>query len=77
MSPVIEIQDCRHGVVLSSSDPELIDRLEDFLTEQCFVEFDIKFDAGRASLLFGEASSVQKVEALYERFVAFEATQAI
>ena len=76
MMSVVEILDSEHGAVLSSTDPELIDLLEDFLTEECFVEFNAKFEPGKVSLLFGEATSVSRVQALYERFLAFEATRA-
>jgi hypothetical protein len=76
MMSMVEIRDTEHGVVLSSADAELVDLLEDFLTEKCFVEFSVKFEPERSSLLFGEASSVSKVEALYERFMASEMTKA-
>ena len=75
MTSPVDIRDTEQGVVLSSMNAELIDLLEDFLTEQCFVHFDVKFEPEPA-LLFGEASSVPKVEALYHRFIAFEAAKA-
>lgn len=75
MTCAVEIRDSEHGVVLSSTDAELIDSLEDFLAEECFVEFSSRFEPEQSSLLFGEASSVSKVEALFERFLAFEAAK--
>lgn len=75
MTSRVDIRDTEHGVMLSSMDAELIDLLEDFLTEECFVYFSVRFEPEPA-LLFGQASSVSKVEALYERFIAFEAAKA-
>lgn len=76
MTSLVEIRDSEYGVVLSSADAELIDLLDDFLTEECFVSFDVRFEAEKSSLFFGEASSVSKVEALYERFLKFDAAKA-
>jgi hypothetical protein len=42
MTLPIEIRDTEHGVVLSSTDFELIDHLDDFLTEECYVHFDLR-----------------------------------
>jgi hypothetical protein len=74
MTLPIEIRDTEHGVVLSSTDFELIDHLDDFLTEECYVHFDLR-DKPEPAILFGQASSVEKVEALYERFLAFKAAE--
>jgi hypothetical protein len=55
MTSEIEIRDTEHGVVLSSTDFELIDHLDDFLTEECYVHFDLRNEPERA-ILFGQAS---------------------
>jgi hypothetical protein len=58
-----------YGVVWTSNDAELGDEFEDFLTERCFVLFHNRFEGDKVSLLFGQASSVDKVGELYERFL--------
>ena len=69
MSARASIEDTpEHGVVWTSSDAELGDRFEDFLAERCFVLFKTRFEGGDVSLLFGQASSIEKVRQLYERF---------
>jgi hypothetical protein len=75
MTSQVDIRDSEQGVVLSCSNVELLDLFEDFLTEECFVLFSVRFEPEPA-LLFGQASSVAKVEALYERFIAFETAKA-
>jgi hypothetical protein len=57
------------GVVLLCKSVEIADSLEDFLTEQCFVFFNIKPQDETVSFYFGQASSLDKVCALYERFL--------
>jgi len=47
----------------------LADQFEDFLTERCFVLFNTKFDEARVSIYFGQASSIENVRELYERFL--------
>ena len=58
-----------HGVTWTTTDADLGDRFEDFLTERCFVLFNTRFERDEVSLLFGQASSVDKVRELYERFL--------
>lgn len=57
-----------YGTMLRCPDPELADQFEDFLTESCFVLFKTKLDSQEVTFFFGQASSVQKVRDLYERF---------
>lgn len=59
---------CEHGVMLTCFDLELADQFEDFLTEDCFVFFNTKQGVQEVAFFFGQASSEQKVSALYERF---------
>lgn len=64
-------ESAEHGVILSIDDPAEADRFDDYLSEQCFVPFNVRFeDAGDVSFLFGQASSTEKVRALYSRFLA-------
>lgn len=57
------------GVILHCNDVELADGLEDFLTERCFVLFNIRPQGDAISFYFGQASSQDKVRQLYERFL--------
>ena len=66
------VESTEYGVTWRSEDVELGDRFEDFLTERCFVLFKTRFDQNEVSLLFGQASSVDKVRELYERFLREE-----
>ncbi len=58
-----------YGAMLRCPDTELADQFEDFLTESCFVLFKTKLDSQEVTFFFGQASSVQKVRDLYERFI--------
>ncbi|WP_342631024.1 hypothetical protein [Marinobacter alkaliphilus] len=62
--------DPEYGVVLRFFDVEAADQFEDFLNESCYVMFQTKFEETVVSFFFGEASSVDKVEILYERFIS-------
>ena len=64
---IIETEDL--GVTLHCKDVEVADGLEDFLTERCFVLFNIRPQGATVSFYFGQASSVDKVRQLYERFL--------
>jgi len=57
------------GVILHCKDVEVADGLEDFLTERCFVLFNIRPQGATVSFYFGQASSGDKVRQLYERFL--------
>lgn len=61
-------ESAEHGVVWKCRDSELADQFDDFLTEQCFVLFTIKFDGDEVSFFFGQASSVDRVRSLFEEF---------
>jgi len=43
-----------------------------FLTENCYVFFEVKFEIGDAVFYFGQASSSEKIRMLYKRFVQFK-----
>lgn len=62
-----------HGVTWTTTDADLGDRFEDFLTEQCFVLFKTRFGRDEISLVFGQASSIDKVRDLYEEFLRNDA----
>lgn len=57
------------GVSLRLVDAELADEFEDYLSEQCFVLFNLAFDENGVIFHFGQASERSKVLALYERFL--------
>jgi len=57
-----------HGVVLRCVDTELADQLEDFLSEKNFVLFETKFQEAEVMFYFGQASSLDAVRRLVERF---------
>lgn len=66
----VEINDTADlGVILHCKDVEVADDFEDFLTERCFVLFNIRPHGATVSFFFGQASSVDKVRQLYERFL--------
>jgi hypothetical protein len=66
----VEITDTEDlGVILHCKDVEVADGLEDFLTERCFVLFNIRPQGAAVSFYFGQASSREKVRQLYERFL--------
>jgi hypothetical protein len=58
------------GVVLRCTDAELADLFEDFLSEKTFVLFKTKFQEAEVLFYFGEASSLDAVRRLVERFEA-------
>jgi hypothetical protein len=61
-----------HGVVLLCRNLEMADQFEDFLTEHCFVLFNISLNNSEVSFFFGQASALSKVHGLYERFKKLE-----
>lgn len=65
----VEIEEtAEYGVVLHCHDIEVADKFEDFLTERCFVLFNIRPEVAKISFYFGQASALAKVQELYERF---------
>lgn len=58
------------GVTLQCKDAEISDQFEDFLTEKCFVLFNLKLQGEKISFYFGQASSQEKVRELYTRFLS-------
>lgn len=57
------------GVILQCEDAETADQFEDFLTERCFVLFNIRPEGGGISFCFGQASTQEKVRELFARFL--------
>lgn len=58
------------GVMLQLKNVETADEFEDFLTEQCFVLFKVSLQSKVTLFHFGQASTSEKVHALYARFLA-------
>ena len=68
--PHLEISETvEQGVILRLADAELADKFEDYLSEQCFVLFNLAFDGNSAIFHFGQASERSKVLALFEKFL--------
>lgn len=66
-----------YGAVLICKDFDIADDLEDFLTEDCFVFFNIKIASDNVLIYFGQASSVERVRALYDRFILHKNRQKL
>lgn len=60
-----------HGVVFKCFDVELADQFEDFLSEHCFVLFNLKIEGNETVFYFGQAASTLKIRSLYEKFLDF------
>lgn len=58
------------GVTLQCKDAEIADQFEDFLTEKCFVLFNLRPQGEEISFYFGQASTQEKVRELYARFLS-------
>ncbi len=72
---LFEIKDSpEYGAILNIKNSELADQFEDFLAEKCFVLFNIKFESDIVEFFFGQASSVDKVKELVDRFKAVPPT---
>lgn len=59
-----------YGVILICKDFDFADELEDFMTENCFVFFNVKFSSDDVKIYFGQASSVERVRSLCDMFIA-------
>ena len=57
-----------HGVAVKIADPDLADQFDDFLTEHCYVFFEVRFEEPGVRFFFGQAGSVAKVQDLLEKF---------
>ena len=64
------VETAEWGVVLKCRDLDAADKFEDFLTEDCFVLFQIKPEEDMVSFYFSQAGSTESVVRLYERFIA-------
>lgn len=62
--------DQRYGVVVRCTDTEIADEFEDYLAEQGYVLFNIKFEDPDVVFYFGQASSRDVVEALLVGFLS-------
>ena len=59
-----------HGGVLRINDAELADQFDDFVNEDCYVFTELKFETDYVYFYFGEASCIDKIRDLVERFVS-------
>ena len=57
-----------YGVVLKCSSVEIADKFEDYLTENCYVFFNVRMYEEYVLFYFGQASSISKVKLLYDYF---------
>ena len=64
---IIEVPE--YGVILKYANLDLADEFEDFLTECCFVLFNVKLENSVTSFFFGQASNPVNVNDLYNRFI--------
>lgn len=71
MNKKFEISETKeHGGVLRINDAELADEFDDFVNEDCYVFTEVKFKAECVCFYFGQASCVEKIRDLVERFVS-------
>ena len=54
--------DDKYGVVLTIQDSNVADELDDFLTENHYVFYDLRPHTASTEFYFGQASSIDKVE---------------
>jgi len=59
-----------HGGVLRINDAELADEFDDFVNQDCYVFTELKFEADCVYFYFGQASCIEKIRDLVERFVS-------
>lgn len=64
------VDDPDYGTLVRCVDADSADQFEDYLSEQCYVPFDIKFDGVDTVFYFGQASSRKALEELIARFQA-------
>jgi hypothetical protein len=58
-----------YGVVIKCFDKNMADDLDDFITENYYVFYENNFsENGVVSFYFGQASSIEKVTAIYAAF---------
>lgn len=69
MSKNFEIIETKEfGLSLKVNDVELADAFEDFLNEECYVLFDIKFEGTTVIFYFGVIGAEDKLRCLIESF---------
>lgn len=57
-----------YGVILEIFDIELADQFDDFLNGNCYVFSELKFKSDYVTFYFGQASCIEAVNNLLERF---------
>ncbi len=71
MDTKFEISETKqHGCVLSISDTGLVDQFDDFINEDRYVYTELKFETDCVYFYFGEASCIENIRLLVERFVS-------
>lgn len=66
-----EISETReHGGILRINDVDLADEFDDFISENCYVFTELKFEIECVYFYFGQASSAEKIKSLVEIFVS-------
>lgn len=58
----------KYGVVLTVRDAELADNFDDYITEQCYILYEIKFYERHVEFYFGQASCIEKVNYIVESY---------
>ncbi len=59
-----------HGITLRIDDIEIADEFDDFLNENCYVLTQMKLASDYVDFYFGQASCIEKVTELVQRFQA-------
>ena len=62
----------KYGVVLTIQDPNLADEVDDYLTENYYVFYDLRPSEEGMEFFFGQVSSIKKVEELIAIYRARE-----
>jgi hypothetical protein len=63
-------EDKKFGILVRCSDAEAADRFEDFLSEQNYILFHVKFEGPGVAFYFGQASCLEKIDAIIKAFIS-------
>lgn len=61
-------QDEKYGAILIIDCDDVADLFDDFLSEQCYVFYDVRESGGIMEFLFGEAACMEKVQELVSKY---------
>ena len=59
-----------HGGILRINGVELADQFDDFVNEDCYIFTELKFENDCVYFYFGQASSIEKIRELVDRFLS-------